>query len=238
MSCLGLCGMVSTRQCQNAAARRWACQRRRGAARRWPRPSSGARNAAGPGPRAAPGRAARRPGPRPPRRPGQLARRPAAAVPRPGRPGSGRTPRRTARRLPARTWPPTRSGRIFDGLPDPGDASLTPGVGRPLGGLADLEDQGGVIDRDPVDRRPDHQLDGQRGGRQPVQQPGQHHVIDRQRHGLGQAGVQVPAGCRASQAAGSAMPRSRSRSSIRTATSSKRACPPRSSASRYSKVRG
>ena len=73
------------------------------------------------------------------------------------------------------------------------DAGLALGVGGPLGGLADLEDQGGVIDRDPVDRRPDHQLGGHRGGRQMLQQPGQHDVVDRQRHGLGQAGVQVPA---------------------------------------------
>ena len=83
--------------------------------------------------------------------------------------------------------------RLFDGLLDTADTGLALGVGRPLGGLTDLEDQGGVIDRDPVDRRPDHQLGGHRRGRQPLQQPGQHDVVDRQRHGLGQAGVQVPA---------------------------------------------
>ena len=46
------------------------------------------------------------------------------------------------------------------------------GVGGPLGGLADLEDQGGVVDRDPVDRRPGDQPGGHRGGRQVLQQAG------------------------------------------------------------------
>ena len=61
---------------------------------------------------------------------------------------------------------------FLDGLLDPIDAGLALGVGGPLGGLADLEDQGGVIDRDPVDRRPGYQLGGHRGGRQMLQQPG------------------------------------------------------------------
>jgi hypothetical protein len=55
---------------------------------------------------------------------------------------------------------------------DAADAGSTLRIKWPLGGLADLEDQGAVNDRDPVDRRPGHQRGGQRGGRQPVQQVG------------------------------------------------------------------
>ena len=65
------------------------------------------------------------------------------------------------------------------------------GISWPLGGLAGLEDQGGVIDRDPVDGRP-VTSSAASGDAQPVQQAGQRDVIHQQGHGLGQAGVQVP----------------------------------------------
>jgi hypothetical protein len=42
------------------------------------------------------------------------------------------------------------------------DPSSALRISWPLSGLADLEDQGGVIDRDPVDGRPGHQPVGQR----------------------------------------------------------------------------
>ena len=186
--------MVSTRQRQNAAARRWACAG-----------GVGVQRGDGPG--------------RPPVHEMQRVLVPAwYRGEQPGGPGRGYRGGQASRRLDRRPQLLGQVGLVagvllrgqpgvlqrdlaafgafdgfLDGLLDPVDAGPALGVGGPLGGLADLEDQGGVIDRDPVDRRPGHQLGGHRGGRQMLQQPGQHDVVDRQGHGLGQAGVQVPA---------------------------------------------
>ena len=84
--------------------------------------------------------------------------------------------------------------RLLDGLLDTADTGGTLGGSWPLGWLADLEGQGCAVHRDPVDRRPDHELGGQRGCGQPVQQAGQEDVVDGQGDGFGQAGVQVAAG--------------------------------------------
>ncbi len=136
------------------------------------------------------------------------------------------------------TWPPTRLAASLMACRTRRDAGLTPGVGRPLGGLADLEDQGGVIDRDPVDRRPDHQLDGQRGGRQPAPAartaPRHRPPASRPRPGWRPGPGRVP-GQPGRRVGDAAVPQPVLHP---LATSSKRACPPRSSASRYSRVRG
>ena len=105
--------------------------------------------------------------------------------------------------------------RLCDGLLDTADTGLALRVGRPLDGLTDLEDQGGVIDRDPVDRRPDHQ-----GSAAAAWHDSRSSSPDSTTSSTDSVTASARLASRsrpgwASQAAGSSMPRARSRSSIR-----------------------
>ncbi len=77
-----------------------------------------------------------------------------------------------------------------------GDARLALGVGWFLGILGDLPDECGVVDRDAVHGRADHEFASERRAARSVEQIGEEDVVDGQRHRLGERAVEIAvAGC-------------------------------------------